>query len=145
MNKLLYKIRLAAVSAVLAYSFALPAQAGSALALVVEGDTQWAAGQFDRAQQSFEQALKAEPRSVPLLMKLAGLRLSVQEFKTSIATYQRVIGIEPDNAKAWIGLGFAYLHTGKNSLSLAAFNEAMRLDPRTKPKLAPLLSKLAES
>ena len=78
-------------------------------------------------------------------MKLAGLRLSVQEFKQSIATYQQVIGFEPDNAKAWIGLGFAYLHTGKNSLSLAAFNEAMRIDPSTKPKLAPLLSKLADS
>lgn len=145
MRTLLRQCLHAAIFVFLAYSSVLPAQADSVEPLVAEGDRQWAEGQYDLAQESFEQALKIEPRSVPLHMKLAGLQLFVQDFKGCIATYQRTIGLDPNNAKAWIGLGFAYLHTGKDSLSLAAFNEAMRLDPAIKPSLAPLLAKLGAS
>ncbi|MBK5207379.1 MAG: hypothetical protein JJD98_18855, partial [Polaromonas sp.] len=42
----------------------------------------------------------------------------------------------------WLGLGFSYLHTGNSDLSLAAFNEAIRIDPGNKEKLAPVLAKL---
>lgn len=110
--------------------------------LITLGDQQWAAGQLDTAQSTFEKAVQAEPRSVKAHMKLAGLQLSRQEFKACIETYQRTIGLEANNVKAWLGLGFAYLHTGQNSLSLAAFNEAIRIDPANQEKLATVLVKL---
>ena len=118
------------------------AQAKVPGALIAQGDQQWAAGQLDLAQKTFEQAVKAEPQSVSAYMKLAGLQLSRQEFKACIDTYQRTIGLDANNAKAWLGLGFAYLHTGQNDLSLAAFNEAVRVDPGHKETLAPLLTRL---
>ena len=118
------------------------AQATPTNSMLAQGEQQWAAGQLDQAQKSFEQAVQAEPTSVNAHMKLAGLQLSRQEFKASIATYQRAIGLDANNARAWLGLGFAYLHTGQNGLSMAAFNEAIRVDPRNQEKLAPMLAKL---
>ena len=120
----------------------VPVQAAAPAALLTRGDQQWAQGRLDAAQQAFEQAVTAEPRSVAALMKLAGLQLYRQDFRACIETYQRTIGLDANNARAWIGLGFAYLHTGKNDLSLAAFNEAIRADPANKDKLTPVLAKL---
>ena len=110
--------------------------------LLAQGEQHWAAGELDQAQESFKQALKAEPRSVNAHMKLAGLQLSRQQFAACIDTYQGAIGLDANNARAWLGLGFAYLHTGQDALAMAAFNQAVRADPSTKEKLAPVLAKL---
>lgn len=118
------------------------AQGAAPNTLIALGDQQWAAGQLELAQKTFEHAVKAEPRSVNAHMKLAGLQLSRQEFKACIETYQRAIGLDANNARAWLGLGFAYLHTGQNDLSLAALDEAIRIDPGNQEKLAPVLAKL---
>jgi len=118
------------------------AQAAAPNTLIAQGDQQWAAGQLELAQKTFEHAVKAEPRSVDARMKLAGLQLSRQEFKACIETYQRAIGLDANNARAWLGLGFAYLHTGQNDLSLAALDEAIRIDPGNREKLASVLAKL---
>jgi cytochrome c-type biogenesis protein CcmH/NrfG len=87
-------------------------------------------------------ALAAGPPSVDMELKLAGQQLSNNDFAACIPSYQHIIGLDPGSVRAWLGLGFAYLHTGKNSLSMAAFAEAMRLDPSKKAALQPLLAKL---
>jgi cytochrome c-type biogenesis protein CcmH/NrfG len=84
----------------------------------------------------------AGPPSVESELKLAGQQLSNNDFAACIPSYQHIIGLDPGSVRAWLGLGFAYLHTGKNSLSMAAFAEAMRLDPSKKAALQPLLAKL---
>jgi tetratricopeptide (TPR) repeat protein len=112
-------------------------------ALITQGDLQWADGKLDQAQLTFEQATKNEPRSVSAHMKLAGLQLYRQDFAASIQTYQTTISLDAKNAKAWLGLGFSYLHTGKTDLSLAAFQEAIKVEPANKDKLATVLAKLA--
>jgi tetratricopeptide (TPR) repeat protein len=110
--------------------------------LIAKGDAQWTAGKFDDAQKTFEQAVKLYPHSVGISMKLAGFELARNDFSGSIKAYQNAIGIDPKNALAWIGLGISYLHSGSNNLSLAAFDEAVRIDPRRKEQLAPIMAKL---
>ena len=121
---------------------AAQATAGPAAALVSQGEQQWKAGQLAEAQKSFQAALAAEPKSVDIQLKLAGLQLSNNDFAACIPAYQNAISLDAGSVRAWLGLGFAYLHTGKNSLSMAAFNEAMRLDPSKKAALQPMLAKL---
>lgn len=75
-------------------------------------------------------------------MKLAGLLLSRNDFSASMKEYQRVIGLDSRNAKAWIGLGIAYLHSGDKSLARAVWEEALRLEPARKEQLAPLIAQL---
>ncbi|OIP14495.1 MAG: hypothetical protein AUK51_16860 [Comamonadaceae bacterium CG2_30_59_20] len=110
--------------------------------LLAQGDQQWATGQLDQAQTTFEQAIRAEPKSLKAHMKLAGLQLSRQDFTASIPTYQAAIGLDANHDKAWLGIAFAYLHTGQDALAGAAFDAAIRINPANRDKLAPVLDKL---
>jgi cytochrome c-type biogenesis protein CcmH/NrfG len=76
-------------------------------------------------------------------MKLGGLQLSRQDFRSATETYKQTISLNAGNAKAWLGLGFSYLHSDQKDLTLAAFNEAIRIDPGYKDRLAMLMTKLA--
>ncbi|MEO8134667.1 MAG: tetratricopeptide repeat protein [Betaproteobacteria bacterium] len=123
---------------------ATPAASPPQLATAIStGDQFWAAGNLDGAEQAFADAFRANPTSVEAGMKLAGIRLSRQEYADAIETYQRVIGIGAPNAKAWIGMGLALLHTGKPELARAAFEEAVRIEPARKNELDLLIAKIA--
>ena len=112
-------------------------------ARIVRGDQQWAAGQLEGARLSFEQAVVADPRSVAARMKLGGFQLGARSYGAAIPTYQAAISLDPNNAKAWIGLGMAYLHTGQQDLSRAAFAEAVRIEQERKAQLAQLIDQPA--
>jgi Flp pilus assembly protein TadD len=128
--------------ALLSGAAAVHARSASTEALLTQGEQQWKAHQLEEAQKTFQAALLAEPGAVDIELKVAGLQLSNNDFAACIPSYQHVIGLDANNVRAWLGLGFAYLHTGKNSLSMAAFNEAIRLDPSKKAALQPMLAKL---
>lgn len=59
-------------------------------------------------------------------------------------TYQRTIGLDANNARAWMGLGMAYLHGGQRELLKAAYAEAVRVDPSSKTQLARLMEQPAD-
>ncbi|MFY9329010.1 MAG: tetratricopeptide repeat protein [Georgfuchsia sp.] len=111
---------------------------------VTQGDKQWAEGRIEDARKSFEQAIAANPGSIDAHMKLGGLQLSNSNNTAAIQTYQRAISLDRDSAKAWMGLGWAYLHSGQRELSKAAFDEAVRVDPSRKAQLAGLMDKIAK-
>jgi len=113
--------------------------------LIAKGDAQWSAGNAEQAQKMFEQAVKLDSRSERARMKLAGCELARNDFKGSIEAYHQAIGLDAKNALAWIGLGISYMHAGSNDLSLAAFGEAVRIDPGRKEQLAVVMAKLAVS
>ena len=112
--------------------------------LVVQGNKQWAEGRLEDARKSFEQAVAANPRSIDARMKLGGLLLSSRSYAAAIQTYQQTLSLDGDNAKAWIGLGMAYLHCGQKELSRGAFEAAVRADPGRKTQLAGLMEKPTE-
>jgi len=132
-----------AIAAVLVAPYAW-ASAATESALVAQGDKQWTEGQLDNARKSFEKAVADNPRSIEAHMKLGGLLLSRQNYSDAIQTYQNTISLDGNNAKAWIGLGMAYLHVGSKELSRAAFNEAIRIEPGRKAQLARLSKSPAE-
>jgi tetratricopeptide (TPR) repeat protein len=133
--------KIAIIAAALAL---LPAAWAADGSLVAQGDKQWAAGKAADARKSFEAAVAADPKSPAAIMKLGGFLLASNDHAAAIQTYQRAISLDGNNAKAWIGLGIAYLHTGQKELSRAAFDEAVRADPSRKAQLASLTAKPAE-
>jgi Tfp pilus assembly protein PilF len=142
MKPVYLKYVVSCVSVVLTGWFIGTAQADTTSSLLAQGYQQWSAGHLDQAQHTYEQAIKADPRSVEAHMKLAGLYITRKDYAASTKQYQRAISLDPKNAKAWIGLGIAYLHSGDKTLTRAAWEEAMRLEPARKQQLAPLLAKL---
>jgi tetratricopeptide (TPR) repeat protein len=117
----------------------------SAAEWMKKGDEQWAANQTDQAMESFLAAEKADPGSVEVLMKKAGLQMTTLHYSDAIETYQKAIGLNRDNAKAFIGMGICYLHSGGNTLAKAAFEEAIKIEPERKAQLEPALAKIEEA
>lgn len=143
MRKSLWRIAQTSFITLIATAFLLSAQAEDMpSSLIAKGGELWATGNLEGAQKTFEQAVSLDPRSITAHMKIAGVQLTRNDFNGSIKTYQHVIGLDPKNALAWIGLGIAYLHTGKNELSRAAFEEAVRIDPNRKEQLASVITRL---
>ena len=132
------------VAAALALSLLMANAWAADTTLIAQGNKQWEEGRLVEARKSFEGAVAADPRSVEARMKLGGLLLSSSDHAAAIQTYQRTISLDSNNAKAWMGLGLAYLHTGQRELSRAAFDEAIRLDPSRKDQLARLTEKATE-
>ena len=114
----------------------------SAVELIADGTRLLEQGKLEPARTAFEAAAKADPRSVAAYMKLAGVNIAQNNFSAAISIYKHVIGLDPNNAKAFIGLGIAYLHSGDKSLTRAALEEAMRLEPGRKTQLAPIIATL---
>ena len=126
----------------LASSF--PARAETVSQTLERADRYWSAGQLDQAQQAFEAAVKAEPGSVAVRLRLAGFQRSRQQFEASMVFVTQAISQEPGNSRAGIGLGMAFLHSSRPESARAAFEEAIRADPARKEQLARLLEKLDE-
>lgn len=121
----------------------LPGAANSAPSeaeLLARGSLSWEQGQIAQARMNFEQAIADHPKSIEPRMKLGGLLLAQHDFGEAIRNYQETIGLDPNNAKAWIGLGFAYLHTQRKDLGRAAFDEAARIDPSRRQQLEKLIA-----
>jgi len=138
-------MRRALVAALLIAGCTVAAGAETAVALIARADKAWSDSQFEQAQRAFEAAAAAEPRSAATLLRLAGFQLSRQQLDAGIVTYQRVIGLDARNIRAWLGLGLAYVHTGKSGAARAAFDEVLRIEPQRKDELGPLLAKLDKS
>ena len=142
MRPVFLKCAVGCISVVLTGWFIGTAQADATSSLFTQAYQQWSAGHLDQAQHTYEQAIKADPRSIEAHMKLAGLYMTRKDYAAGTTQYQRAIGLDPKNAKAWMGLGIAYLHGGDKSMTRAAWEEALRLEPARKQQLAPLLAKL---
>lgn len=102
-------------------------------------------GQLQPARTAFEAATLADPRSVDAHIRLAGVHIAMNDFVAAIGVYKQAIGLDPHNAKAFIGLGIAYLHSGDKSLTRAALQEALRIEPSRSAQLAPILAQLDET
>ena len=60
----------------------------------------------------------------------------------AIDQFQQAIGLDADNASAFIGMGIAYLHSDRLSAAKAALGEARRLDPDKAPQIDDLISRI---
>jgi tetratricopeptide (TPR) repeat protein len=64
----------------------------------------------------------------PALSNLAAVLYRIGEYPESIAAYRRALGLDPNNASAWIYLAEAYQKTGDNVGALMAIEKARQID-----------------
>ena len=111
---------------------------------IEQGNRLWEEGKLEEAQKRFEDAVKAQPKSIDARMKLAGIQVTRLNYSNAISTYRDVLAIDPKFAKAWMGMGMCYMHTGAREMARAAFEEALRAEPGRKAQLEPVLAQLDE-
>ena len=86
-------------------------------------------GKLPEALSALQEAVAADPQSSLAYQRLGGAQLMSQDYASSIQSFQRAIGLDARNAEAFVGMGMAYLHTGRLGLARAALEEAKRIEP----------------
>ncbi|GAA1516311.1 tetratricopeptide repeat protein [Nocardioides humi] len=93
------------------------------LGLIAQAD-----GDEDEARARYDAALAADPDYAPALYNRAILDERT-DLAAAIATYRRVLEIDPDLAAAHMRLGFALLHLGQTAEAEASLARGVALDP----------------
>jgi uncharacterized protein (TIGR03790 family) len=104
----------------------------SAAVLAVRADAMLDRGDKAGAQMALEQAVKAAPGAVGLLMILAQIEESNGQWPAAIAHYQRLIEIQPANSIALNNLAYALaVHRNAPAEGLVLAKRAATLAPRS--------------
>ncbi|WP_462322570.1 tetratricopeptide repeat protein [Halochromatium sp.] len=111
-------------------------------ALISRGEAQLAAQDIDTAIATLTQAVDAAPDSSLARNRLGGALMLGQRYGEAIDQFQRVIGRDPENGAAFIGLGMAYMHSGQPGPAKAALIEAKRLKPNRAEDLDRLIRRI---
>lgn len=111
----------------------LPAMALRAWVHAHETTYMWAADPAAERVRALDLATRAAERvadHVPTLVAIAGTFSQASHDKALTQTFlDRVLGIDPNNAWAWIRLGWLAQYTGDVAAALGAFDRAERLSP----------------
>ena len=119
---------------------------GSAMAvadpgeLIQRGDALTAEGKIQEAEALYRQAVETAPDNGLAHFKLAGNSIVQGRYSDGVKSYQRFISLNGSDAKAFIGMGAAYVHMGRYQLAKAAFEEALRIEPKRKDELVGVIA-----
>ncbi len=106
---------------------------------LTDGEKAMAAGEFDRALDVFKQAEKTGLQAETVQHRLASVYLLKADYKNGIVHFQKLAGLNPENAKAFIGMALCYLHLGQYGLAEAALKEARQLPNNSQQDIDKLL------
>ena len=128
-----------------------PAQSEAAMAAtasrVEEADepainarTRLAAGQLAESQgnlaaaiKQYEEALKLDPKSRPVLYGLGLVQVQAKRFPDAIETWKRYVKVTDGSAGAYSNLGLCYELSGGRADAEAAYKKGIAKDPKNEP------------
>jgi tetratricopeptide (TPR) repeat protein len=85
-------------------------------------------GAVDLAQNDFEQAIEADPGYYEAYKELDNLLTPRKDFATLVRYWTRLIGVKPDEARAYLERGGAYQWMGRDDPALADLDKACALN-----------------
>lgn len=113
--------------------------------LVKEAELTWIAagsaseslGEYDRALECFERALKHDPLSVQALTKAAGIYRHQENFKAAANYFCRLLKIHENSGEIWGALGHCYLMLDALPRAYTSYQQALHHfpTPKSEPKL----------
>ena len=80
-------------------------------------------------ERCLNKALEIEPNSPDALLLKGWYAYNKDDAQTAVAAARSAIKNDPDNAKAWLGLGFFLLKAGEQNEALSAFNKVIEIYP----------------
>ncbi|XP_067669520.1 protein O-mannosyl-transferase TMTC4-like [Haliotis asinina] len=84
---------------------------------------------YDKAIEVGKEALKALPRDMDLIFRLANIYIMVDEFQESEDLFLAGLEIDPHSAKFHHNLGVMYHRWGKNDQAVSSVTRAVELEP----------------
>jgi len=94
------------------------------------GLSAWKAGQHEKAERAFAQALKLDPRHVKSLLNWSRVLLETDRPDEALAKIETALGIDPESKDAHRLLGRARAELGQVEGAVEAYQHAIALDER---------------
>jgi tetratricopeptide (TPR) repeat protein len=86
-------------------------------------------GDLVEAQKLAAEVLLTSPDDTNAAIVSATVSIESQEIALAVEQFERVLAREPDNARAWLGVGLARLYQQRHQESIAALEKAVQLIP----------------
>jgi len=96
---------------------------------VMEGQRQFAAGDYGLAERNFRSAVEANPLSAPAWLGLAASYDRLARYDLAKRAYKQVIRLEGRTPTVLNNLGYHYMLQGRLGEAKSTLEEAARLDP----------------
>lgn len=84
----------------------------------------------EKAEQSFAEAFKRDPKLAQAAINDGIALLTLQKIDEAKKTIQAALALDPDSAQAWYNLGLAQHANNELEDALKSFQQAVKLDPR---------------
>ena len=102
----------------------------SEAALAREAQRQAAAGQFDKAEESYRQILRQNPNQVGVLANLAVVQVERGQLEEADKTLRQALTLAPDDARVLSTLGLLRFRQRRYDEALDALGRAAKLEPQ---------------
>lgn len=97
-------------------------------------------GDIENATALYSQAVQLNGDSSPAWTGLGGMQLVSSNYQEAIQSFQKAIGLDNNNYRAFIGMSMAYLHQGRYGAARASLTEARRLAPPMSEEIDPVIA-----
>ena len=110
---------------------------GTELTWIAAGSASESLGDYARALDCFERALKHNPLSVPALTKAAGIHRHQENFRDAADYFSRLLKIHEGSGEIWGALGHCYLMLEELPKAYTSYQQALHHfpTPKSEPKL----------
>ncbi|KAH9820778.1 hypothetical protein DFH28DRAFT_884393 [Melampsora americana] len=107
------------------------------LTWLAAGNTGETLGNYSRAVECYERALRQNPLSVPALTKAAGIYRHQENFKLAADYFSRLLKIHEGSGEIWGALGHCYLMIDDLQKAYTSYQQALHhfQTPKSEPKL----------
>jgi tetratricopeptide (TPR) repeat protein len=81
------------------------------------------------ALKTMEKAASLHPTRIPTLLKLSEFQLILKQYEPSLATIDRILQVDPQNAEAFFMMGLNFKESGDTARAINAFQQSVEYDP----------------
>lgn len=101
---------------------------------IMDGVSDLNLGKPEKAIESFERAIKIDPKKPGGYLGRANGLNTMGRHKDCLADYNRALEIDPKLANAYANRGIAHAHLGEIDKAIADYEKALALDPKIDDK-----------
>lgn len=102
---------------------------GSVDAWYILGIAYGESGQFAKAIEAYQRALRVNPEFPGTWLNLGIAYAKAGQSAKAIKAYQQALRINPEDAYAWNNLGSAYDDAGQSAMAIESYQQALRINP----------------
>gem|GEM_PF-857538 len=92
------------------------------------GTTLFTAGQYLKALEQFQKAVKVAPDSATAQLNLGSALVKLQRSDEAIGCYEEALRLDPGATTAWFDLGVIHAETGDESEAIRCYDQALAID-----------------